>query len=253
MLGFFGRTGGRKTGWLPTVPLEVCRVLLAFGVVDPSGCGTQENGGQLATGGSGRDRRPRPAVESKPRLADQPRFTDQSRRRPSAFWPRRRYRPVTVGRRPRCFPLHCPAARPAESMVYITGMNRIRHFFAETAPASRPYFVLPIYDDGPSTEASELGWASTPEVRAPAPDGSDARHRRHRHGRRSRRLRRARCATSWKRRGLDSRNVGLSDRADCPVRLLAAFAGQHPCSDPSDPPHAERADQCAVLTARIGQ
>jgi len=34
-----------------------------------------------------------------------------------------------------------------ESMVYITGMNRIRHFFQETAPASRPYFVLPIYDD----------------------------------------------------------------------------------------------------------
>jgi hypothetical protein len=31
-------------------------------------------------------------------------------------------------------------------MVYITGMNRIRHFFHEAAPASRPYFVLPIYD-----------------------------------------------------------------------------------------------------------
>lgn len=34
-----------------------------------------------------------------------------------------------------------------ESMVYITGMNRIRHFFYEVAPASRPYFVLPIFDD----------------------------------------------------------------------------------------------------------
>jgi hypothetical protein len=34
-----------------------------------------------------------------------------------------------------------------ESMVYFTGMNRIRHFFHEVAPASRPYFVLPIYDD----------------------------------------------------------------------------------------------------------
>ena len=34
-----------------------------------------------------------------------------------------------------------------ESMVYITGMNRIRHFFHDAAPASRPYFVLPIYDD----------------------------------------------------------------------------------------------------------
>jgi hypothetical protein len=37
-----------------------------------------------------------------------------------------------------------------ESMVYITGMNRIRHFFHEAAPASRPYFVLPIYDDEPA-------------------------------------------------------------------------------------------------------
>jgi hypothetical protein len=57
--------------------------------------------------------------------------------------------------------------------VYITGMNRVRHLFAETAPASRPYFRAS--DPGrraqaPSTEASELGWASTPEVRAPAPD-----------------------------------------------------------------------------------
>ena len=47
--------------------------------------------------------------------------------------------------------------------------------------------------------------------------------------------------------------LALSDHADCPVRLLAAFAGQHPGSDPSDPPHAERAAQCAVLTARIRQ
>jgi hypothetical protein len=37
-----------------------------------------------------------------------------------------------------------------ESMVYLTGMNRIRHLFAEAAPASRPYFVLPLYDDGPA-------------------------------------------------------------------------------------------------------
>ena len=42
-------------------------------------------------------------VEAK--VADQLRFTDQSPRRPSGFWPRRRYRPATVGRRPRCFPL----------------------------------------------------------------------------------------------------------------------------------------------------
>jgi hypothetical protein len=34
-----------------------------------------------------------------------------------------------------------------ESLVYIVGMNRIRGFFQETAPASRPYFVLPAHDD----------------------------------------------------------------------------------------------------------
>ena len=34
-----------------------------------------------------------------------------------------------------------------ESLVYNMGMNRIRHYFQETAPASRPYFVLPAHDD----------------------------------------------------------------------------------------------------------
>lgn len=34
-----------------------------------------------------------------------------------------------------------------ESVIYITGMNRIRRFFVETAPASRPYLVLPVHDD----------------------------------------------------------------------------------------------------------
>lgn len=34
-----------------------------------------------------------------------------------------------------------------EATVYITGMNRIRHFFAETVPAAGSYFVLPVYDD----------------------------------------------------------------------------------------------------------
>ena len=34
-----------------------------------------------------------------------------------------------------------------EAQVYIAGMNRIRHLFAESAPASAPYFVLPIHDD----------------------------------------------------------------------------------------------------------
>lgn len=34
-----------------------------------------------------------------------------------------------------------------ESIVYITGLNRIRHFFQESVPASRRYFVLPGHDD----------------------------------------------------------------------------------------------------------
>jgi hypothetical protein len=34
-----------------------------------------------------------------------------------------------------------------ESVVYIAGLNRIRGFMAESVPAARKYFVLPIYDD----------------------------------------------------------------------------------------------------------
>ena len=34
-----------------------------------------------------------------------------------------------------------------EAMVYITGLNRIRYFLQQTAPASRPYFILPPHDD----------------------------------------------------------------------------------------------------------
>lgn len=34
-----------------------------------------------------------------------------------------------------------------EAWVYITGMNRIRHAIADAVPASRPYLVLPVYDD----------------------------------------------------------------------------------------------------------
>ena len=34
-----------------------------------------------------------------------------------------------------------------ESFVYIVGMNRIRHAIADAVPATRPYFVLSIYDD----------------------------------------------------------------------------------------------------------
>ncbi|MDQ3937763.1 MAG: hypothetical protein M3253_03680, partial [Chloroflexota bacterium] len=34
-----------------------------------------------------------------------------------------------------------------ESVVYITGMNRIRHFFQQSAPYSKPFFILRPYDD----------------------------------------------------------------------------------------------------------
>ena len=34
-----------------------------------------------------------------------------------------------------------------ESIVYIYGMNRIRLFFQQSAPGTRPYFVLPAHDD----------------------------------------------------------------------------------------------------------
>lgn len=34
-----------------------------------------------------------------------------------------------------------------ESVVYITGQNRIRRYFADSVPASRPFFVLPLHDD----------------------------------------------------------------------------------------------------------
>jgi hypothetical protein len=37
-----------------------------------------------------------------------------------------------------------------EAVVYIAGQNRIRHFFAENAPAIRPYLILPTHDDPPA-------------------------------------------------------------------------------------------------------
>jgi hypothetical protein len=37
-----------------------------------------------------------------------------------------------------------------EAVVYIAGQNRIRHFFVESAPTIRPYFVLPVHDDPPA-------------------------------------------------------------------------------------------------------
>lgn len=42
-----------------------------------------------------------------------------------------------------------------ESIVYITGMNRIRHAIADAVPATRPYFVLSIYDDAPGVYRSQ--------------------------------------------------------------------------------------------------
>lgn len=34
-----------------------------------------------------------------------------------------------------------------ETLAYVIGINRIRHFFQEAAPASRPYYVLSAHDD----------------------------------------------------------------------------------------------------------
>lgn len=34
-----------------------------------------------------------------------------------------------------------------EDLLYARGLNRIRHYFAEVAPAAKTYFVLPIADD----------------------------------------------------------------------------------------------------------
>jgi hypothetical protein len=34
-----------------------------------------------------------------------------------------------------------------ESIVIITGLNRIRHFFQSSVPAAKPYYVLPAHDD----------------------------------------------------------------------------------------------------------
>src|SRR3712207_4891464 len=34
-----------------------------------------------------------------------------------------------------------------EAVIYLAGMGRIRHFFQQVAPETRPYFVLPPHDD----------------------------------------------------------------------------------------------------------
>jgi hypothetical protein len=41
-----------------------------------------------------------------------------------------------------------------EDYVYVTGINRIRHFYIEVAPETAPYFVLSAYDDVPGVRAS---------------------------------------------------------------------------------------------------
>jgi hypothetical protein len=53
-----------------------------------------------------------------------------------------------------------------ESFVYITGMNRIRHAIADSVPASRPYFVLSIYDDALGVYRSQ---GTGIRLRAPQP------------------------------------------------------------------------------------
>lgn len=42
-----------------------------------------------------------------------------------------------------------------ESLVYITGMNRIRHYFQQTVPHLRPYFVLRLAALAPALDAGQ--------------------------------------------------------------------------------------------------
>ncbi len=52
-----------------------------------------------------------------------------------------------------------------EAFVYITSLNRIRQAVAEKTPASRPYFVLSIYDDASGVyPARELASGSARRV-----------------------------------------------------------------------------------------
>jgi len=41
-----------------------------------------------------------------------------------------------------------------EDWIYVTGINRIRHFYIEVAPETAPYFVLSAYDNVPGVLAS---------------------------------------------------------------------------------------------------
>ena len=63
-------------------------------------------------------------------------------------------RPGLAGLRTRAFPrdrhLHPAGASAAGVDGLYHRHEQDRHFFAEAAPSSRPYFVLPIYDDGPA-------------------------------------------------------------------------------------------------------
>jgi hypothetical protein len=102
-----------------------------------------------------------------------------------------------------------------ESMVYITGMNRIRHFFSRSGSGQSPVLRAPYL--GRRTGSLSQHWnrdaPETPEVSTPAPDSSDARHCGNRHRRGGRRLSRARSLTSRQRRGLVGCCVGLLRRA----------------------------------------
>jgi hypothetical protein len=98
-----------------------------------------------------------------------------------------------------------------ELMVYIAGMNTIRYFFQEVAPASRPYFVLPIYDDGPALYRS-IGTGLSrkrPKVRTPSPDRPNPRHCGDCHRRGGRRLRSVRGLACRECHGLVRSDFGF--------------------------------------------
>jgi hypothetical protein len=125
-----------------------------------------------------------------------------------------------------------------ELMVYIAGMNRIRYFFQEVAPASRPYFVLPIYDDGPALYRS-IGTGMRRKrpkfeilhltvqtqgnvgiVTAVVAAGCGALV----------------ASPAGKCRGLVRSDFGFPGDPGRPVRLLASVFGRHTCSNSSTPP-----------------
>ena len=57
-----------------------------------------------------------------------------------------------------------------EAVVYVLGMNRIRHFFAEVAPRTLAYLTMPIFDDE-SALARSAGGGMTRQAPAADCDG----------------------------------------------------------------------------------